>query len=413
MPDEHGPIVHALVVTATPGRTDDALQQAVRSGLEATGHALHDWSECAPDVGALREAVRQLATSGAQALLILGGSTAFEGHVTQQALVGLLSPRFPGFATLFAPLWHARVGSEAVWAETDAGLVGTCATFVLPPSAEAVDLALRSLIGPQLNAAVGAGVIAGRPVPGAAAPPSPTAFDLGPDPVTQEAVFEDIPDADTDADAEAPPPPPSGSLGPLGGPSRGLHLEAAPSADAAAPPAAQALPPAGWLRAVHELEGTVHLDRREELPQPVEKLAPFHDVLHNAGETGVLVLPSGVAYSLWGYPDLRRPGSKVLAVGWGKPLVELLALHRYPTPTGTTIAQDHGRLPHAREVAETTEAITGAAPPSDADALFAIDGTHVWLCKGSRVVQFDGRKETDLGTTKQALASLALAWSTR
>ncbi len=414
--------VHVLMVSATPGRSDSALGQAVASALEASGHRVADESVVSAEAGQVREAVRVIAASGASALLIVGGSTAFEGHVTQAALAPVLCPRFPGFATLFTQLWHARAGSQAVWAEVVAGLVGRTATFALPPSAEAIDLAIRSLIGPQLAAAVGAGATVGQAVP---APPAAAevAYDLSADPVTQEAVFEEIPEAASDDDDEEAPapatdeppplPPPSGGLGALG--RRALSFELSPEAPAEAPddddPAAGR---DGWLRAVRELEGKVHLDQREELPQPVEKLAPLLDVLHNAGETGVLELPSGVRYSLWGYPDLRRPGSKVLAVGWGRPLIELLALHRFPVQTGTCIDQPHGLLPHASDSVEATgEAITGVAPPDTDGELFAVDATSVWVLREGRVHRFDGRRDREMGTPKQALATLALSWSVK
>jgi molybdopterin biosynthesis enzyme MoaB len=409
---------HLLVVSATPGRSDDSLAHAATHALQACGHDVADTSVVGASAAQVEEAVRVIAASEAKALLVLGGTTAFEGQVAQAGLAPLMHTRFAGFRTLFTQLWHARAGSQAVWAELEAGLVGSMPTFALPPSAEAVDLAVRSLIGPQLAAAVGAGLTQGRSVP-----PSPSVgeavYDLGPDPVTQEAVFEEIDEeppeaAAADPDAPPPLPAPSGGLGQLG--RGGLSFSVGTSeaeAEAEAPTHDALDERTGWLRAVREVQGTVHLDRREELPQPVEGLAPLLDVLHNAGESGVLELPSGVRYSLWGFPDLRRPSSKVLAVGWGKPLAEVLALHRYPVQTGTTIAQNHGLLPHATEAAATCEAVTGSPPPADgADSeLFAVEADAVYLLRGGRVHRFDGRKESAMGTPKQALVTLALAWS--
>jgi len=436
MSDEEGLEVHVLAVSAAPGRRDEAMGDAIASALATAGHRVADHVEVAAEADQVRDAVIAIASAGAQALLIVGGTTPFEGSVTVDALRPLLCPRFDGFNTIFQPLWHQRAGHQAVWVDLTAGLVGSTAVFALPPSAEAVDLALRELIAPQLAAAVGVGVLHGGEVP---APPArgtsgEVAFDLGPDPVTQEAEFEEVEDVagepvDRDDEAsdeagddgtaaasdEPPPlPAPSGSLGQLGRDGLTFLLAGHGESEAAPPDEDPAKARSGWLRAVREVEGTVSLDKREELPQPVEKLAPFIEVLHNAGETGVLTLPSGVKYSVWGYPDLRRATSKVLAVGWGRPLVELIALHRYPVLTGTCLEQEHGLLPHASaDVGETAEAVTGSAPREPGGQLFAVEGDAVWILRDGKVFRFDGRKEHAMGTPKQALVSLALAWSTR
>ena len=422
MSEQDGVQVHVLVVTATPGRRDDGTQQAIAAALATGGHTIADVADVAADIEQIQQAVRTIAANDAQALLVVGGTTPFEGLVTPHALEPLLSPRFAGFNNVFQPLWHARAGSQAVWVDIAAGLVGRTAVFALPPSDEAIDLALRELIAPQLTAAVGVGVLHGGGVP-APAPAATVSYDLGPDPVTQEAVFEDVAGEPVDeeeapavrGEEEPPPlPPPSGSLGRLGRGGLSFAVNSTQSEEPPPPSDDPALARTGWLRAVRELEGTVHLDKREDLPQPVEKLAPFLDVLHNAGETGVLKLPSGVTYSVWGYPDLRRASSKVLAVGWGRPLVELIALHRYPVQTGTCLEQAHGLLPNATaDLAETAEAITGTPPRNTDGSLFAVEGDAVWIARGRSIVRWDGRKESDMGSAKQALATLALAWSAR
>ena len=430
MSEQDGLQVHVLVVSATPGQRDgdDTTEASVSAALASAGHRIADQVEVGADEGQIRDAVTAIAAAGAQALLVIGGTTPFEGLVTPRALDPILRPRFDGFNRVFQPLWHARAGSQAVWVEVGAGLVGRMAVFTLPPSTEAIDLALRELVAPQLAAAVGVGVLHGADVVAAPVPDAAAAYDLGPDPVTQEAEFEDIevvtPEPVDDDDDEAPAkpsdelpplPPPSGSLGELGHQSLAFNVSGKPDDDKPRPADEDpSLARAGWLRAVREIEGEVRLDRREELPQPVEKFAPLIEVLHNAGETGVLELPSGVKYSVWGYPDLRRASSKVLAVGWGRPLIELLALHRYPVQTGTCLEQSHGLLPHAStDIAATAEAITGSAPRDDSGRLFAVEGDAVWIVRDQRVFRFDGRKEHDMGTAKQALASLALAWSAR
>ncbi len=247
---------------------------------------------------------------------------------------------------------------------------------------------------------------------------------LGDDPVTVEAEIEDVVAAPPLLDGEtveaefeeAEEPaltPPSGTLGRLG--AGGASLELSPTGEAAPPAAEGGLPGQGWRRAVYEIGGEVRTDLREELPQPIEKLSPVLNVLEQAGELGVLVLPSGVRYSLWGYPDLRRDGSKVLAVGWGQPLCEVLALHRFPVQTGTCIDEGHGLLPNRRThaVADVAESVTGRAPTDPQGTLFAVTADAVYIERNAHVSRWDGRHERDVGNARQALATLVLEWSQR
>jgi molybdenum cofactor biosynthesis protein B len=422
--------VHVLVVSRQ-GRSD-VTGPAVAKALQAEGHEVAERLLVPADPGQLREAVRLLAASDAPALVLVGGTTLFEESVTQQALAPLMPVRFEGFASLARHVAFEAVGSDAMWLEAFGGLVGRTAVFALPPSESVAPLLVERLIGPQLAAASGLAQVQGGPPPGAAdevgayaevrVPDAHGLSDvdeepdvLALDPDTQEAVFEEVPaeDVATDEEAEALPEP-SGTLGHLGRRGLSFGLTAQPDAERPADEHEGQLPGSGWVRAVHEIRGTVHYDKREELPQPVEAFAPLIDVLHQAGETAVLSLPSGVRYSLWGYPDLRRPSSKVLALGWGKPLCELLALHRYPIQTGTCVEGAHGQLPMAGDnIAAIAEAVTGREPPEPGGSLFAIEGDAVYILRDNQVYRWDGRREQQHGNIKQALASLVLAWSQR
>jgi hypothetical protein len=231
------------------------------------------------------------------------------------------------------------------------------------------------------------------------------------------AVVAVTPDQPEAASAESEPEEvvakPSGSLGHLGQKKLSLQMsEDLIPADGEG--VEDGRPAAGWKRAVFEIQGEVISDKREDLPMNVEELAPFLDVLHSAGEQAVLKVPNGRKYSIWGWPDLQRPNSKVLAVGWGEPMCELIALHRAPVQTGTCIQEKGGMLPgYASDVKEVCEAVVGKAPPDTSGGVFAVQGDTVWIHRGNRVYQWDGRREVEAGTPKQAITSLALHWSNR
>ena len=315
-------------------------------------------------------------------------------------VAGLFTRTIPGWApTVYAAVYGA-LGSAAVRYRTVAGFVDGCPVVTLPDEAAFAMVALEQVLVPELGRWIQAGmelVMAGDEEP---EPPAP-----------DEAPADEAEDT-------ALVPQPSGRFGGLGR-TRGNTFAVTASPDEAAPAptddeAEEGPPAGGWKRAVWELGGEVRHDQREELPQPVEKLAPLHDVLHTAGETAVLVLPNKVRYSIWGWPDLRRTNSKVVAVGWGEPLCEVLALHRFPVQTGTCIEESRGQLPQrSGDVAAVCKAVTGRAPSDVSGELFAVDGETVWIQRGRRVFKWDGSRERDDGNPKQVLASLVLRWSGR
>ena len=52
-------------------------------------------------------------------------------------------------------------------------------------------------------------------------------------------------------------------------------------------------------------------------------------------------------------------------------------------------------------------------PPLEGARMFAVERGEVWVETDTSVLKWDGRKLRDQGTAKQALATLALRWSSR
>jgi hypothetical protein len=154
-------------------------------------------------------------------------------------------------------------------------------------------------------------------------------------------------------------------------------------------------------------------DRREELPNNIDELAPVLQILHTAGEQAVLKIGRN-KMSLWGWPDLQRSTSKVIAVGWGLPFVEVVALHRHPTNTGLAIEEERalaGR--RSADLDELTKSMTGRRNKNAEGELFAVEKGRFWTQRDSLVYEWDGKKERNVGSIQQALASLLLSWSQR
>lgn len=172
-------------------------------------------------------------------------------------------------------------------------------------------------------------------------------------------------------------------------------------------------PSPGWQRGLAALGGTLDTDAWPALPEGLARLAPVRNVLENAGQIGLVTLQDGATYVACGFPDLLRPASKVLLVREGDPQPEIVALHRHPRKVGVLVFGDGGFLPSADlDPDPVSEDITGS-PLGEWGTLFAVEGDAVYVSRSGRISRFDGRRETDVGTASQAMASLVLRWSQR
>jgi len=388
--------VAVVTVSSTRSTHDDTSGDLITAKLGEAGHKIVDRRLVDDDLDQIRKVARELELGGAQAVVFTGGTGVSARDVTPEALEPLFTKALQGFGELFRWLSYEEIGAAAMLSRATAGMVRGTMFFAIPGSTKACALAMDKLILPELAHLIGQA--------------SKETFVAAPNqaPATEKVPLEDL----EDAPSEPLLPAPSGSLGQLSG--NRMSVGMTPTGADARPDEDSDIPDRGWKRAVYELEGEVRFDLREELPQPIEKLAPVTNLLDTAGEFAVLKTKKGVTYSLFGWPDLRRPNSKVIAVGWGDPLAEVLALHRYPTLTGTCIEEGRGMLPDRwKSVADVAEKVCGRAPKNTDGELFALDGKHVWIQRGQRVYRWDGSNEKEDGNFKQTFVSLMIDWHTR
>lgn len=191
----------------------------------------------------------------------------------------------------------------------------------------------------------------------------------------------------------------------LGAPPSGMQVS---SVDEIANTPQASLAP--WRKALAELGGSLEIGAREPLPLAIAKSAPVLEVLNSAGEQGVVEL-EGELYGAYGWPDLRRGNAKVLLVGAGEPLAEVIALHRLPARHGIC-RRGGGLLPSSGRMGRTATEVTGADYP-DNGRLFAVDHDAVFVMDGQSVHRWDGRRQTAQGSPSACMASLMLTWSQR
>ncbi len=405
--DEHEDVheldVRVLVVSSTRDEDSDTGGALAVQLIAEEGHTVvRDFVD--DDIAAIQERLVEYANSGADAAILTGGTGISRRDVTPEACEALFDRHIPGFGELFRVLSLQEIGSAAMLSRATAGLIGPMAVFAIPGSEDAVETAVGTLILPELGHVAGEIAKEGAP-----------SVDLPQQTEEIEPEWEDDEeDEDEDTGDEDTPerPPPSGKLGRLGQGS--VQLNAVEPDSPAAPAEDDDFPAQGWKRAVYEVEATVAVGEWTDIPEELERISPVVDVLHQAGERGIMTVGDR-QYVLFGYPDLQRPTSRVLAVAEGDPIAEVIALHRYPVMTGILIDTSEGLLPHRTRysVEGLCDAITGRTPKDSDGEVYAIQGDTVWIQRGSKVIRWDGRREFDDGSPKQVMATLMLHWSNR
>jgi molybdenum cofactor biosynthesis protein B len=145
--------VRVFVVTAsdTRGEAEDESGAFLRASLAAAGHALAGYRVVKDEPDAIRAALADAGTAGADAVIVNGGTGIAARDRTYEAVAALLEKRLDGFGELFRMLSFAEIGPAAMLSRAVAGVSGGRAVFSVPGSLPAVRLAWERLIGPELG----------------------------------------------------------------------------------------------------------------------------------------------------------------------------------------------------------------------------------------------------------------------
>lgn len=98
----------------------------------------------------IKKAVSYLMSS-CNVIVVTGGTGLSPRDITVEALKNYCSKDIPGFGELFRYLTFLRHGSAAIASRSFACVSGSTVIFALPGSPDAVELALRELIMPEIR----------------------------------------------------------------------------------------------------------------------------------------------------------------------------------------------------------------------------------------------------------------------
>ena len=156
-PPGHGGLGPGVVRCAVLTVSDTRRGAADRSGaaierlIERAGHrvTLRAWSR--DEIAAIRRASRSaLARADVDALIVTGGTGVAPRDRTPEALADLIEKRLPGFGELFRARSHAQVGTATWLSRAEAGVARGRLVVLLPGSTAAVELAMKSVLLPEL-----------------------------------------------------------------------------------------------------------------------------------------------------------------------------------------------------------------------------------------------------------------------
>jgi molybdenum cofactor biosynthesis protein B len=146
--------VACAVVTVSDSRTPetDVSGTRIRTALEDAGHRVVSYEILPDDPARIREHVeRALAKPEVRAVIVNGGTGIAPRDTTYEALSALFEKRLDGFGELFRMLSWEQVGSAAMLSRAAAGIARGKILASLPGSPDAVELAMRRLLGPELG----------------------------------------------------------------------------------------------------------------------------------------------------------------------------------------------------------------------------------------------------------------------
>lgn len=139
-----------LTISDTRGPETDTSGAIIRTALSQAGHDVIKYSVIRDEAEQIVMLVQACEAEGCKLIVTNGGTGIARRDSTFEAIDGLLEKRLPGFGELFRMLSYQEIGPAAMLSRATAGVYRNALIFCLPGSTNAVQLALNTLIVPQL-----------------------------------------------------------------------------------------------------------------------------------------------------------------------------------------------------------------------------------------------------------------------
>ena len=174
-----------------------------------------------------------------------------------------------------------------------------------------------------------------------------------------------------------------------------------------------------WKTHVSTLEGSILEESWPKIPSSLASMPPIKQILESAGRSRSLAFEDG-QFSIYGYPDLSRDSSKVLAIRHIGGLPEIVALHRFPSFVAFGIRNESPqclhKYIHAIEDTYNKNKEHLSTLNFTLSQAVGIEGKNLLFSRNNEIFRYKqgsnklGTIEA-LGKVAQALSTLFLQWS--
>jgi molybdenum cofactor biosynthesis protein B len=153
-PDSDAKSLNCAVITVSDTRTveNDKSGQTIQQILTQAGHLVTVYVVLPDEPEQIRSHLEHLCQQPEIDVVILNGGTGIAPRdTTYDAIENLLEKTLPGFGEVFRWLSYQEIGSRAIASRATAGVFRSKLIFSLPGSTNAVTLAMKKLILPEIR----------------------------------------------------------------------------------------------------------------------------------------------------------------------------------------------------------------------------------------------------------------------
>ncbi|MEX0568433.1 MAG: molybdenum cofactor biosynthesis protein B [Candidatus Njordarchaeota archaeon] len=119
--------------------------------IEESGYKISYRDIIADNKKQILDAIEKAIKKSCNIMIFIGGTGISRTDITTDTLENIFERKIPGFGEIFRYLSYSEIGSAAILSRATAGIYKTTIIFALPGSPNAVSLALKKLIIPEIK----------------------------------------------------------------------------------------------------------------------------------------------------------------------------------------------------------------------------------------------------------------------
>ena len=141
-----------IIISDTRIEQNDESGKLIIQALGRNNHKVHSYCILKNDASLIRNKLNDLLHKEDLQVIITSGGTGISNmDITIETISTILEKKLDGFGELFRFLSYQEIGTSSIMSRALAGVIGGKAIICLPGSVEAVDLAMKKIILPEIK----------------------------------------------------------------------------------------------------------------------------------------------------------------------------------------------------------------------------------------------------------------------